>query len=102
MENGVYLLGKLGNSLRGRKDKAMAIRIKNKTAYITAQDAFSDLYMPTGEVKLQNGYVSRRSDPLTSRVYIAGGNRQGQLFYLEPNYNSTRYCYRVYLRKVGE
>ena len=73
--------------------------INNKVVFNSVQDAFSKMYMPTGEVALQNGYISRIKDPLKGRVYEARGKRKGQLYYLEPNWKSTRYCYRVYLKK---
>lgn len=62
-------------------------------------------YETACDVKSQAGYVSRK--PISSvdyqkqPVYVAGrGPRQGQYFILAPNYISTRYCYRVYLKKV--
>jgi len=46
----------------------------------------------------QRGYVSRK--PATDRaVFVAGGNRAGELYYLAPCFDSTKYCYRQYLSK---
>ena len=56
----------------------------------------------SGEKTKQSGYVSRRGDIENSIVYIAGkGKRAGQLYYLAPAYDSTLYCWRVYLVKRG-
>ena len=56
----------------------------------------------SGEKTKQNGYVSRRGDIENSIVYIAGkGKRYGQLYYLAPAYDSTFYCWRVWLTKRG-
>jgi len=45
------------------------------------------------------GYISRKMDVGAGDVYIAGGRRKGQLYALIPNWNSTRFYYRVYLTK---
>lgn len=62
-------------------------------------------YMPSGDITKQPGYVSRKipsnAEMLDLPVYIAGrGKRQGEFFVLMPNFHSTRFCYRVYLRRV--
>ena len=53
------------------------------------------------EVKAQTGYISRKTRALTERdntpVFVAGGNRKGQLYYLLPRYDTTRSCWRCYL-----
>ena len=48
--------------------------------------------------RYQRGYVSRRANRLDQRVYVAGGTRRGELYYLAPTYASTQYCVRVYIR----
>ena len=52
------------------------------------------------QTKMQSGYVTRkaRADEQIE-VLTAEGNRKGDLYILMPNYNSTRYCKRCYLRK---
>lgn len=62
-------------------------------------------YRPYGEPMKQLGYVSRKplllKNSLVKPVYIAGrGRRAGQLFILIPCFTSTRFCYRMYLKKV--
>ena len=53
------------------------------------------------DIKLQRGYVSRKpKDDLLREVYVASGSRKGQYYILVPNYQSTQYCYRQYLKKV--
>lgn len=52
------------------------------------------------DTKMQTGYVTRR--PMSDEqveVLRAEGNRKGELYVLMPNYSSTRYCKRCYLRK---
>ena len=44
------------------------------------------------------GYVSRKSGPEDWEVVEAGGHRAGQLFYMNPSWESTMYCYRTYIR----
>lgn len=57
-------------------------------------------YTESGERTKQSEYVSRRDDIELSIVYVAGkGKRSGQLYYLAPCYDSTFYCWRVYLVK---
>lgn len=48
------------------------------------------------DVKLQRGYVSRKTDIGQSEVMQAGGSRKGQFYVLAPCFRSTRYCYRQY------
>lgn len=50
--------------------------------------------------KLEQCYVTRkqRADTQVS-VLTAKGNRAGELYILMPNYDSTRYSWRCYLRK---
>lgn len=48
----------------------------------------------------QVGYYTRKyQEPEQIPVYVAKGNRSGQPFILEPNFRSTRFCYRRYLVK---
>lgn len=65
------------------------------------KDLLKDYDMKVIEVKAQKGYISRKTMALTERdntpVFVAGGNRKGQLFYLLPRYDTTRYCWRCYL-----
>lgn len=52
------------------------------------------------QTRMQDGCVTRK--PRTDEqieVLTAEGNRKGDLYILMPNYNSTRYCKRCYLRK---
>ena len=70
--------------------------------YCTLADAREMGYTESGEKTKQSGYISRRGDIENSIVYIAGkGKRSGQLYYLAPAYDSTFYCWRVWLTKRG-
>ena len=70
--------------------------------WLTLAAAREDGYTESGEKTKQAGYVSRRGDPEKSVVFIAGkGKRSGQLYYLAPAYDSTFYCWRVWLTKRG-
>ena len=52
------------------------------------------------DTKLQAGYVTRRArSDEQIKVLTAEGNRKGELYVLMPNYKSTYYCKRCYLRK---
>ncbi len=52
------------------------------------------------ETKYQVGYVSRKNyNPDNAHVYTAGGSRAGQLYILAPCYDSTRFCFRQYLKE---
>jgi hypothetical protein len=63
-------------------------------------DALNAGYV-VADVRWTQGYVSRRPPPVAERnVYVAGGDRKGQLYYMEPSYHSTQYCHRVYLVKA--
>ena len=71
-------------------------------SWLTLAAAREDGYTESGERTKQAGYVSRRGDIEKSVVFIAGkGKRSGQLYYLAPAYDSTLYCWRVYLVKRG-
>ena len=60
-------------------------------------------YTESGDKTKQAGYVTRRGDREKSIVYIAGkGRRAGQLYYLAPCFESSLYCWRVYLEKRRE
>ena len=57
-----------------------------------------------GDRKLTQGYISRKTNGYRDRdgdiiVYVGKGRRKGQLYYLEPNMDSTAYCWRVYLKE---
>ena len=71
-------------------------------SWLTLAAAREDGYTESCERTKQAGYVSRRGDIEKSVVFIAGkGKRSGQLYYLAPAYDSTLYCWRVYLAKGG-
>ena len=65
------------------------------------KDLLKDYDMKVIDVKAQMGYISRKTRALIERddtpVYVAGGKRKGQLYYLRPRYDTTRYCWRCYL-----
>lgn len=65
------------------------------------KDLLKDYDMKVVETKAQQGYVSRRTLARKERddrpVYVAGGTRKGQLYYLSPRYDTSRYCWRCYL-----
>ena len=70
--------------------------------WLTLAAAREDGYAESGERTKQSGYCSRTGNPDFSIVYIAGkGKRAGQLYYLAPCFDSTFYCYRVWLTKRG-
>lgn len=49
---------------------------------------------------LQRGYVTRKPRKMEDiEVFKAGGKRKGKLYFLDCNYNSTNYCFRIYLSK---
>jgi hypothetical protein len=64
----------------------------------TVNDYLADGYVEVDRT-LQRGYVSRTSDIGQREVCVAGGSRAGELYYDAPNWDSTRYCYRVYISK---
>ena len=65
---------------------------------MTAREALKKGYTAV-ETRLQHGYISRKTTLETAPVIKAGGRRKGQLYFLWPNFESTRYCYRVYIAK---
>lgn len=71
--------------------------------WLTLAEAREYGFSETGEKSLEAGYVSRRGNIENSIVYIAGkGRRAGQFYYLAPNYETTRYCWRVYIARGGQ
>lgn len=65
------------------------------------KDLLKDYEVVVVDITAQRGYVSRRAT-LRKKcddrpVYAAGGSRKGQLYYLSPRYDTTRYCWRCYL-----
>ena len=63
------------------------------------QEALAAGYRPA-DVRLTRGYVSRKNFVLDqAECHEAGGYRKGQLYVLCPNWRSTEYSYRQYLRK---
>lgn len=67
----------------------------------TYEEALKDGYTQN-DLKYQRGYVSRKVDIRKQPVLIAGGSRKGQLYILLPNFDSTQYCFRAYLKKKVE
>ena len=65
---------------------------------MTAAEALNQGY-EFKELRFQHGYVSRKITLEAAEVLEAKGSRKGQLYFLWPNFKSTRYCYRVYLEK---
>ena len=65
---------------------------------MTAIEALQQGY-EVKELRLQHGYVSRKTTLEDAEVIEGNGRRKGQLYFLWPNFKSTRYCYRVYLEK---
>lgn len=65
---------------------------------MTAAEALNQGY-EFKELRFQHGYISRKMTLEDAEVLEAGGRRKGQLYFLWPNFKSTRYCYRVYLEK---
>lgn len=64
------------------------------------KDAFEDGYKNSSDIRTQKGYCTRKERKLDEiEVFFAGGNRKGEPYYLEPCFTSTRYCFRVYLKK---
>lgn len=63
----------------------------------TLDEALKMGMMP-GACAYEMGYVSRKIKPTEQPVHIAGGSRLGQLYTLNPNWHTTRYCTREYLR----
>ena len=65
---------------------------------MTYQDAINQGYT-IYDKSYQSGYVSRKADLLKAVVHTAKGNRKGEQYILAPCWRSTRYCYRLYIRK---
>lgn len=65
------------------------------------KDLLKDYDMKVVELKAQSGYISRKTRVPKERdetpVFVAGGNRKGQLYYLLSRYDTNRYCWRCYL-----
>lgn len=55
-----------------------------------------------GDRALTYGYVSRKTNLEDQEVFEAKGSRRGQLYILAPNWDSSTYCYRIYLKKEGD
>ena len=63
------------------------------------KDAIKYGYKPY-ELRTQKGYCTRKErDTDEIEVHFAEGNRKGEPYYLQPSFRSTRYCFRIYLRK---
>ncbi len=56
---------------------------------MTAAEALNQGY-EFKEMRFQHGYVSRRKTLEDAEVLEAGGRRKGQLYFLWPNFKSTR------------
>lgn len=65
----------------------------------TYQDAIAQGYEKADRT-YQRGYISRKANPMTQPIHIAGGGRRGEQYVLLPNWRSTQYCIRQYLCKV--
>ena len=51
------------------------------------------------DMKLYSGYLSRRTKIDDQRLCVAGGRRQGEVYFDSPNWESTRYgIIRCYVR----
>ena len=46
----------------------------------------------------ERGYISRKVHEMSQPLRIAHGAREGQVYVLLPCMDSTRYCWRQYLR----
>lgn len=66
---------------------------------MTLNEMLDNGYHLNGGMAYQKGYVSRKIDIGEQQVHVAGGNRKGQYYVLEPCYHSTKYCFRHYLTK---
>lgn len=65
------------------------------------KDAIEEGYKRS-DIRTQKGYCTRKKRKLEEiEVFFASGNRKGQPYYFFPSFTSTRYCYRVYLKKEG-
>lgn len=65
---------------------------------MTARDLISHGYIAS-EIRLQRGYVSRKTTLDTAPVKTGEGRRKGQFYVLWPHETSTQYCYRIYFTK---
>lgn len=51
------------------------------------------------DMKLYSGYISRHTDINDQILVVAGGRRQGEVYFEAPNWESTRYgIIRCYVR----
>jgi hypothetical protein len=53
-------------------------------------------YQPRDQ-KYERGYVSRKQDDDDAGIWVAGGKRRGELYYLCSAWQSTQYCVRQYI-----
>lgn len=74
-------------------------KININTIPQTLRQAVNSGYV-LADTTLQRGYVSVYQAAQDAPVYVAGGNRRGQLYVLLHNPSSTMYCYRQYLRRA--
>lgn len=65
---------------------------------MTVREAFNQGYQEYDR-SWQRGYISCKTDVMKQPVLTAGGNRKGELYYLEPSTLSNQFCQRVYIRK---
>lgn len=65
---------------------------------MTARELIMRGYIAS-EIRLQRGYVSRKTTLDTAQVRFAQGRRNGHIYVLWPHESSTQYCYRIYFTK---
>lgn len=53
----------------------------------------------TADRKYSRGYISRKTDINNQPIKIAAGKRKGDIYINIPSYDSTRYHYRLYLKR---
>lgn len=70
----------------------------------TLKDMIAKGYSATGDMRKQNGYISRKRSTeefMNQPVYLVErGRMTGNMFILMPSQSSTRFCWRVYLEKL--
>ena len=74
--------------------------IKNKKVG-TYEVFVNNGFAPSGDVTMQRGYTSRKEPIMNKDVYLVErGPHSGQVFILMASFESTHYCWRVYLKKL--
>lgn len=96
LADGKPLIG-LANTLRGARMRVERLRV-GETLPKTYGESLRAGWVHTSTA-LERGYISRKINPADQKLWIAGGNANGQVYVCLPNWRSTYYgVIRQYLR----